>query len=537
MVKTINSLGFENQLCNIPNIVYFCQQYPIIRGLQKIPLTLLIHFSYFLKYVHKKGFTIKKRKYKKAIETGRHELLMAQFKLRDLNVPVMVVISGHQTSGYTRVLNHLNEWMDTRYIENHVYQPDSDEEADRPFFWKYWRVMPQEGETALFVGGWYTPSYLDRLKGLTTEEEFNHRLHSINEFEKLLTDSGVLVVKIWLNLEHQQKRKNKQNGINNRPDDTWSVTMDDWTPGFSYQEKNELRERVFDKTNTSYAPWKTIPAWDANQCDVDVISELTRRFEDKIRKVENKQVNGSNGSFDSNNHLDSIDLSEKTPHKQYKKKMEYFWTSIYKKAWRAHQLKKSIVIVLEGSDAAGKGGAIRRLIRCLDARLYRVIQIAAPTREEESRHYLWRFWMDIPRAGFITVYDRSWYGRVLVERVEKFAQEHEWKRAYGEINHFEEQLTDSGTKVLKFWLQISKKEQAKRFKKREKTDYKQYKLTEEDWRNREKWDDYYSAVNDMVSNTSTPHAPWNLISAEDKKNARIKFLETIDKALDEIIGE
>lgn len=475
----------------------------------------------------------KKTAYDAAVERDRSRLLSLQFALRDAGVPVIILLSGGQTSGYTRVMNLLNEWMDTRFIETHVHRPDSDEEADRPYFWKYWRQLPGQGSTGLFVGGWYTQPYLHYLHGRDDVPRFHQRLESIAEMEQLLAVDGALIIKIWLHLEEEDKKLNKKKSTNNRPEDTWQVTMDDWRPAYSYKEKAVAVEQAMRLTSTPHAPWYAIDASDSKQCDVSVMQLLCQTFEQFQQRggPDTSAINGKEVEPAAKNHIENMDLSPELKRKKYHKKMNKYWEKLYIRAWKAHQRKESLVIVLEGSDAAGKGGAIRRLIRCLDARLYRVIQIAAPTRREKAQHYLWRFWMQIPRAGFITVYDRSWYGRVLVERVEGFAEEEEWKRAYAEINHFERQLYESGTRVLKFWLQISKEEQLDRFRKREQTEHKQHKLTEEDWRNREKWDEYQQAVNDMIEHTSTDQAPWHLVPAEDKKYARIEVLKQVNKAL------
>jgi polyphosphate kinase 2 (PPK2 family) len=203
----------------------------------------------------------------------------------------------------------------------------------------------------------------------------------------------------------------------------------------------------------------------------------------------------------------------------------------------AYREKISTVVVLEGWDAAGKGGLIRRVTPAIDARHYRVIPIAAPTEEERRYHYLWRFWRQLPRAGQVTLFDRSWYGRVLVERVEGFASEEEWRRAYAEIDDFEEQLVSHGMVVVKFWIHIDQEEQLARFKLRAETGYKQYKITDEDFRNREQWDAYEVAVNDMVERTSTDFAPWHLIEGNDKRHARIQALRILCQRLEERLGK
>lgn len=500
--------------------------------------------------------------YESIVKRDRTDLLIRQLQIHEQKSPVYLLISGSQTSGYARIINHLNEWMDARFIQTHVHQPDTDEEHQRPFFWKYWRQSPPKGEIGLFLGGWYTDPYLDRLIEPRDEEHFQHQMQEIRETERLWAEDGALVVKIWLHLDQDDKRRNKQGKRNNRPHDTWQVTMDDWRGDHSYEEKMALVQRVFSETHHPDTPWFIVDASDSMLCNLTVMHLLTDLFEYHLQKkpprpsLQRVRVDGKaphadeagtmqrhkeidpGNSFETDGAstppLNTIDLSKSLSRSRYEEKMKHLWESLYLKSWESYDRGQSLVIVFEGSDAAGKGGAIRRLTRCMDARLYRVIQTAAPTALEHAHHYLWRFWMQIPRQGKITIYDRSWYGRVLVERVEGFADPAEWQRAYREINEFERQLCRSNTRILKFWLQISPEEQLKRFRKREKTPYKEFKLTDEDWRNREKLDHYEAAVNDMIRKTNTDVAPWHLISAENKRHARIQVLETVEKAFTEL---
>lgn len=471
--------------------------------------------------------------YEDIIEKDRAELLLSQFRLRDNGVPVVVLISGKHGSGYSKVLNLLNEWMDTRFIETHVHQRETDEEAERPYFWKYWRTLPEKGATGLYLGGWYTEPYLQRLEEFISEKDFTNKIESINKFEELLTSDGVLLIKIWLDMTEEQQSEAIKN-IPSRPDLAWRVGMDDWRNGFKERKKRKLVEKVLKKTHKTCSPWFVIDASNNFERDISVMHLLTQEFKKRLKNETNQCMIQKEFSPSKTDYLTELDLNKSLKRSKYSKLMSKFRDTIYHGAWRANHHKQSVVLVFEGADAAGKGGTIRRLIRALDARLYRVIQISAPTKIEKSKHYLWRFWMQIPRAGHITIYDRSWYGRVLVERVEGFATDEEWQRAYDEINEFEKELTDSGTKVLKFWLEISDEEQIKRFNKREKTDYKQYKLTDEDWRNREKRHLYHDAANDMFANTNTKYAPWIVVPAEDKKFARIKVLKEVDKILSSI---
>jgi polyphosphate kinase 2 (PPK2 family) len=238
----------------------------------------------------------------------------------------------------------------------------------------------------------------------------------------------------------------------------------------------------------------------------------------------------------SRNVLRSLDLSKRLERDVYDRKLTKYQGRLGRLARRMNGADCSAVLVFEGSDAAGKGGCIRRVVAALDSRFYQVVQVAAPTDEEEARPYLWRFWRHVPRRGRFTVFDRSWYGRVLVERVEGFCAPADWRRAYAEINAFEDQLADAGAIVLKFWLTTSPDEQLRRFREREATGHKRYKITDEDWRNREKWDAYEAAACDMIEKTSTERSPWHLIEAEDKCHARIAVLKALCGALEETVG-
>ena len=229
--------------------------------------------------------------------------------------------------------------------------------------------------------------------------------------------------------------------------------------------------------------------------------------------------------------LDALDQSRAIDQEEYKEKLKDYQLSLLNLQRALTETKHSVIIVIEGPDAAGKGGAIRRLVERLDPRHYRVYSIVKPTQEEYQHHYLWRFWAQLPKAGHIAIFDRTWYGRVLVERVEGFCTETEWRRAYREINAMEQQLVHFGTVLLKFWLHIDPDEQLRLFREREADTHKQWKITDEDWRNRSKRDQYRDAVEEMLYRTSTPHAPWTIVESNCKWYARVKVLETVCQAI------
>jgi AMP-polyphosphate phosphotransferase len=470
--------------------------------------------------------------YDEIIEADRSELLSRQFILIERETPVVIVISGMIGSGKSDIINLLNEWMDTRFIETHVHRPPSDEEADRPYFWKYWRRLPGEGETGLFLGSWYTQPWLDRIDGSSSRKKFMSSLQDIVRFEELLAADGTLIIKIRLELTEKQQIK-RIKARKSRPAYSWRMSADDMDHNYPFEEKKKLTDEMMELTNRPHAPWFRIDASQPHRRNLSVMHLLTNFFEEHLKRggPDLSGIEQPNGFLPSKDYMAEMDLTPSIDRPDYTVLMEKLRKKIFKNAWKAHHKKRSLVCVFEGADAAGKGGSIRRLIRGLDARLYRVIQIAAPKGREQTTHYLHRFWRRIPRAGFVTIYDRSWYGRVLVERVEGFATEQEWKRAYAEINQFEKELTDAGVVVLKFWLEISADEQLRRFKAREVTEHKKFKITDDDWRNREKRTEYQAAINDMVERTSTGYAPWHLIPAEDKKFARVEVLRLVHEAL------
>jgi len=257
-----------------------------------------------------------------------------------------------------------------------------------------------------------------------------------------------------------------------------------------------------------------------------LLAAMRERLDQKPVKVKEDRIPPVPPAIDRKNIVRSLDLRLKLERKKYEELLDEQWARLNLLSRHRRFQERSVVLVFEGNDAAGKGGAIRRVTRALDARQYRIVSVAGPTEEERAQPYLWRFWRHVPRRGRFTIFDRSWYGRVLVERVEAFASEFDWTRAYGEINDFEQQLADNGAVVIKFWLAISKDEQHRRFLARQKTAFKRFKITPEDWRNRRKWDAYEKAVCDMVDRTSTDTAPWTLVEANDKLYARAKILKT-----------
>jgi polyphosphate:AMP phosphotransferase len=364
---------------------------------------------------------------------------------------------------------------------------------------------------------------------VTETADLDSALARINAFEKMLVDDGALIIKFWFHLSKQRQRK-RLRGLMKNPSTRWRVTKTDWKHFKLYDKFRRISERALRATSTGTSPWIIIDGSDERHRSITVGNHILSLISKGLAEDNAPQVATPGlprAQEDPYTLLDTLDLAQTLDDAKYKKLLEKYQGRLNLLAREAKERGRSAIMLFEGWDAAGKGGIIRRATAAMDARDYQVIPIAAPTDEEIAHHYLWRFWRHIPRAGRVTIFDRTWYGRVLVERVEGFAAETEWRRAYSEIVDFEEQLHEHGILLLKFWVHIDRDEQMRRFEARQATPYKHYKITAEDLRNREKWSDYEMAANDMLGRTWTEFAPWHLIEANDKKFARIKVLKII----------
>jgi polyphosphate:AMP phosphotransferase len=485
------------------------------------------------------GHRVEKRDYDRAVTALRSKLLDAQMRvLERAEFPVVLLSGGVEGAGKGDVVNLLNEWMDPRHVQVHAMGEPSDEELSRPQMFRFWRRLPPKGKTGVFLGSWYTAPIVDRVYNRVTNAELTRSLSEIARFERMLVDEGTLVVKLWLHLSKKAQRKRFEKLESSRAT-AWRVTEQDWKFHQRYDRFREVSERTLRETSTAEAPWTVIEATDTRYRNLTVgrtlLDAIVKRLERGQRSAAVRAAPPPAPPVDARDVIEELDLSKRLAEAQYDKKLPRLQARLNALAYDQRFREAACVVVFEGNDAAGKGGAIRRVTRALDARIYDVIPTAAPTEEERAQPYLWRFWRQVPRKGRFTLYDRSWYGRVLVERVESFAAEPDWLRAYREIVDFEESLVRSGIVVVKLWLAISAQEQLKRFREREKTPFKRFKITPDDWRNRKKWDAYQRAVCDMVDRTSTDLAPWHLVEANDKRWARVKVLETICEAIEQAL--
>ncbi|MFA5939856.1 MAG: polyphosphate:AMP phosphotransferase [Sinimarinibacterium sp.] len=482
------------------------------------------------------GHKLSKSQYRR-IEPGlRADLLDAQYDLlKNARFPVIILISGVRGAGKGETVNLLNEWMDPRHIHTHAFDNPTDEERERPDMWRFWRALPPKGRIGMLFGSWYTAPIIDRVFKRSGAKDLTRAIEEINHFERMLADEGALILKFWFHLSRKQQEKRLE-VLQSDADTRWRVTDRDWDFLKRYDRFYKLSEETLLQTSSAHAPWLVVEGSDPEYRAVAVGRALLDAMRKRLRNVDRRAPKTLAAPIvqapDHLHILQRMKLDQKLDKKVYARKLDKLQRQLALATRHKRFRERTVVCVFEGMDAAGKGGAIRRITAALDARLYHTIPVAAPSDEERAQPYLWRFWRHLPRKGRFTLYDRSWYGRVLVERVEGFCAETDWLRAYSEINDFEEQLTRSGAVVGKFWLQISKAEQLRRFKRREKTRFKRFKITAEDWRNREKWDAYQSAAADMIERTSTPQAPWTLIESNDKYHARIKVLATLTDAIE-----
>jgi polyphosphate:AMP phosphotransferase len=481
------------------------------------------------------GQKLAKSDYKERLDAFRAEILQAQFALAGSGRPVIILVEGVDNSNKGALINKLNEWLDTRGLEVNAFGRKTDEESERPRFWRYWRCMPPKGRIGIFSSSWYTGTIYQRTFGKIGKSRFDRHMRRINSLETMLARDGALILKFWLHMskEHQKAQfKLLAKAKNSR----WLVSPLDKELHEHYDQHIKSAERAIRLTDQVNAPWLVVEAEDELYRDMTVGETVLSALQhiSNSLPVANTAIamEVKDASTGKKSILNELDLGKSISKADYEAQLSALQTRLTQLGWQAYHARITTVLVFEGWDAAGKGGAIRRIMEAVDARISRVISIAAPTDEERAQHYLWRFWRHIPKAGRVIIYDRSWYGRVLVERVEGFAREDEWRRAYLEINDFEEQLCDHGINLQKFWLHIDKDEQLTRFKAREKIEYKRHKITDEDWRNRERWDDYVDAVNEMVVRTSTDYAHWTLVPANDKRSARIQVLEKVCDSLE-----
>jgi polyphosphate:AMP phosphotransferase len=475
-----------------------------------------------------------KAAFKAAAEALRVDLVNAQYRLREADFSVVVLLAGRDRPGCEQVVDRLQEWMDARYLDTWFAGQPSEEERARPPLWRYWRAMPPAGRVGLFAGAWIIQIIAEIVRAGMPDEEYRHRIGHFNALDGMLAAAGTPVLKIWLDLP-KKVMKQRLKAAATDPDTAMYMEALDSEIYAYYDASGPVVQQLLSDTSVA-VPWTVIDGSDERARDLAVARAVLTAITGRLDAPPSAPPPPARPQ-PVPDHLGSLDLDVKLPYPKYRKKLDRLQLRLHELSLEARYHRLGSVLVFEGQDAAGKGGVIRRITQAISARDCKVIPIAAPTDEELAHHYLWRFWRRLPRDGAMRIFDRSWYGRVLVERVEGLASAAEWGRAYDEINDFEAQIVEHGQPVLKFWLHIDPDEQLRRFKAREKTGYKKYKITAEDYRNRDQWPAYAEAVNEMVDRTGTADAPWHLVAANDKRWARVRVLETVCAALEKALDE
>lgn len=482
-----------------------------------------------------------KNEYKEMMDKLAPKFAALQREARTKGLPVMVVFEGWGASGKGTMISRLIQPLDPRGFKVFTIQAENEEEHMHPFLWRFWTKTPAKGRMHIFDRSWYRRVITEQMDAPMDQKRLDAAYHQILSFEEQLSADGTLIIKFFLHIsaDEQEKRLKK---LERSSETKWRVTKADWKHFKQYKAYLPMYDHMLEQTDMSWAPWHVIEATDREYAAVKVMTIVAGMIEERLNE-ENAKESRSHLAERAQEELpgteetmrttvlDGVDVSLTMTKEDYKKRLSVLQKELTRLQNEMYLKRIPVVVALEGWDAAGKGGAIKRLTEPLDPRGYEVVPTAAPNDIEKAHHYLWRFWRAMPKDGHMTIFDRTWYGRVMVERIEGFCSQAEWRRAYREINQMEQNLTDHGVIVLKFWLQIDKDEQERRFNERMEDPEKQWKITDEDWRNREKWDAYVKAVDEMILRTSTTYAPWTIVEADSKYYARIKILETVVRAL------
>lgn len=478
--------------------------------------------------------------FNKLLKEKQEQLGVLQREIRDKGIPVIIVVDGWFTSGKSAVINSIIQSLDSRGYNLHSGYSESADAKRKPFFWQYWSNIPNHGQFAIFEESWYHKAMLRNTAKEAAIYQPSLAYSDINSFETQLIQDNNLVIKLFMHISEKQLQKRFK--INKKMlkgilDFAHKEALNDFDKleVKDYDRTLAAYEDMLRQTNTAISPWFTIESDNVRYAQLKIFDILIKLLTDKL--ADHSKINAiyvpNSINLHNSDPIAKLDLTKTLAKETYERELEKYQSRLKELQIKLVLNRTPMVITFEGSDAAGKGGAIRRIIAGLDPRGCYVVPISAPTGAERTHNYMWRFWKEMPSKGQIAIFDRTWYGRVLVERVEKFATEQEWSRAYSEINELESLLVHDNVILVKFWLQIDKDEQLRRFEERANNPLKSWKITDEDWRNREKWDEYALAVRDMLVETSTSYAPWTIVEATCKYYARIKVLKTIVNAIEE----
>ena len=470
------------------------------------------------------------------LEAAHSKLFAQQMQMKENRLPVLVLFEGWGAAGKGTILGKVIRNLDPRFFTAVSMHDPTEDERRKPFLSRYFTQIPEAGHFEFMDSGWMSEIIKDRLFGLLSAKEYKNRIGSVRRFERSLTDNGYLVLKFFFHIPKKEQKKRLKLLLSS-PETAWQVDDYDIWENKHYSKCRDAFDTFLEDTSSSSSPWYVLDARSRKWAELQVMETLVTAI-DIALKNHALTVPLIQNIFPLQKmpKLSEIDLDKTIEPEAYKEELKRLQARLRTLHNQAYLRDIPIVIAYEGWDAAGKGGNIKRLTAALDPRGYEVHPIASPQPFEKSRHHLWRFWTRLPKTGHFAIFDRTWYGRVMVERLEGFCSENDWQRAYNEINEFEKELTDWGAIVIKFWVHIDKDTQLARLTDRQNNPEKQWKITDEDWRNREKWDAYEGAIDEMIAKTSTTYAPWHILESNDKRYARIKALKVVIAALEEALG-
>lgn len=474
--------------------------------------------------------------FKTRMEAAQRKLNMLQMKIKERKLPVLVLIEGWGGAGKGSIIGSIIKNMDPRFFKVATMAAPSAEEKRRPFLYRHFVQIPEAGQFTFLDSGWADEVVKSVWHDKMKTREYVSKVDSVKRFERQLTDNGYLLMKFFFHITAKEQKK-RISSLLEKKDTAWRVSDHDRWQNKHYEECFETYDQYMKDTNMPSAPWYIVDAASKKWALLQTMETLCCGIEVALQN-ETIAVPLLQNVFplEQMPRLKDIPLDQELTEEEYKTELKSLQKRLGELHNRLYRKKVPVVIAYEGWDAAGKGGNIKRIAEALDPRGYEVHPIASPEPHEKARHYLWRFWKRLPKDGHIAIFDRTWYGRVMVERLEGYCSTNDWQRAFNEINEFEKELSEWGAVIIKFWVQIDKDTQLKRFEDRQKTPEKQWKITEEDWRNREKWDDYEIAVNEMIQKTSTTYAPWHVLESVDKKYARIKALRIVVEELEKVLN-
>ncbi len=469
------------------------------------------------------------------LDAARGKLTALQMQIKEHGLPVLVLFEGWGTAGKGSVLGKVIKNIDPRFFKVATMDVPTEEERRKPFLYRYFVKIPEKGKFVFLDSGWMDEIVKECLHDNPGEKEYKKKIESVKRFERQLTDNGYLVLKFFFQIS-QKEQKKRIDVLKEDKNTKWRVSENDDWQNKHYDKCLHVFDRYLNDTNAPADPWYLIDAKNKKWAELQVLETMISGIETAL-KNSNLAVPLLQNVFPLEKipRLSEIPLDKEIEEEEYRKELKELQEKLSRLHNKLYRQKIPVIIAYEGWDAAGKGGNIKRITGALDPRGFEVHPIASPEPHEKARHYLWRFWNRLPKTGHVAIFDRTWYGRVMVERLEGFCNENEWQRAYNEINEFEKELSDWGAVIIKFWVQIDKDTQLARFTDRQNTPEKQWKITDEDWRNREKWDLYEVAVDEMLQKTNTTYAPWHVLESNDKKYARIKALKIVIHAIEKAL--